>query len=92
MQFQYKIVVLLKYCRNLSAFHHDKKVGDLNYRLNLSPYMKTHPVFYLDRLKQFVDSQEITYSHRSNVSDHVGDHASNDSTVERMASREHSRL
>ena len=46
-----------------------EEVGDLNYRLTLPPYMKTHPVFYVGRLKRYVDPEEITYPHRSNETD-----------------------
>ena len=40
-----------------------EEVGDLNYRLTLPPYMKTHPVFYVGRLKRYVDPCEATYPH-----------------------------
>ena len=43
--------------------------GDLNYRLTLPPYMKTHPVFYVGRLKRYVDPEEIQYPNRTKVSD-----------------------
>ena len=46
-----------------------EEVGDLNYRITLPPYMKTHPVFYVGRLKRYVDPEEIKYPHRSNVAD-----------------------
>ena len=44
-------------------------VGDQKYRLTLLPYMKTHPVFYVGRLKRYVDTQGVTYSHQSNETD-----------------------
>ena len=59
-----------------------EEVGDLNYRLSLPPYMKTHPLFYVCRLKRYVHPQEITYPHGSNVSDHVDDHVTNNGAVE----------
>ncbi|CAI5732571.1 unnamed protein product [Peronospora farinosa] len=31
--------------------------------------MKTHPVFYVGRLKRYVGPEEITYPHRSNETD-----------------------
>ena len=37
--------------------------GDLNYRLTLPPYMKTHPVFYVGRLKRYVDPNKVTNPH-----------------------------
>ena len=40
-----------------------EEVGDLNYRLTLPPYMKTHPVFYVCRQKRYVDPNEVTYPH-----------------------------
>ena len=46
-----------------------EEVGDLNYRLTLPLYIKTHPVFYVGRLKRYVDPEEIQYPHRSNVID-----------------------
>ena len=46
-----------------------EEVGDLNYRLTLPPYIKTHPVFYVGLLKRYVDPEEITYPHRSNETD-----------------------
>ena len=55
--------------RFIGPFTVVEEVGDLNYRLTLPPYMKTHPVFYVGRLKQYVDPDEITYPHRSNETD-----------------------
>ncbi|CAH0486214.1 unnamed protein product [Peronospora farinosa] len=58
--------------RLIGPFTVVEEVGDLNYRLTLPPYMKTHPVFYvgrLKRLKRYVDPEEITYSHQSNETD-----------------------
>ena len=46
--------------RFIGPFTVVEEVGDLNYRLTLPPYMKTHPVFYVSRLKRYVDPQEIT--------------------------------
>ena len=46
-----------------------EEVGDINYRLTLPLYIKTHSVFYVGRLKRYVDPQEITYPHRSNDTD-----------------------
>ena len=51
--------------------------------------MKTPPVYYVGRLKRFVDPQEITYPHESNVSNHVDDHAMNDGAMEVAASMGH---
>ena len=57
-----------------------EEVGDLNYRLTLPPYMKTHPLLYVGRLKRYVDPQEIpqeiTYPHRSNETDGDADRES----------------
>ena len=47
--------------------------------------MKTYPLLYIGRLKRYVDSQEITSPHGSDVSDHVNDEATNDGTVEGTA-------
>ena len=55
--------------RFIGPFTVVEEVGDLNYRLTLPPYMKTHPVFYVGRLKRYVDPQEITYPHQSNETD-----------------------
>ena len=55
--------------RFIGPFTVVEEVGDLNYRLTLPPYMKTHPVFYVGRLKRYVDPEEITYPHRSNETD-----------------------
>ena len=38
-----------------------EEVGELNYRLTLTPYMKTHPVFYVDRLERYLDPNEVSY-------------------------------
>ena len=38
-----------------------EKISDVNYRINLPTKMKTHPVFYVGRLKRYVDPQEVTY-------------------------------
>ena len=59
-----------------------EEVEDINYRLSPPQYMKTLTVFYVGRLKRYVDSQEITYSHGFDVSNHVDDHATNDGVVE----------
>ena len=37
-----------------------EEVGDLNYRLILPPYMKTLPIFYVGRLKRYVDHNDVT--------------------------------
>ncbi|CAI5715548.1 unnamed protein product [Peronospora effusa] len=55
--------------RFIGPFTVAEEVGDLNYRLTLPPYMKTHPVFYVGRLKRYVDPEDITYPHRSNETD-----------------------
>ena len=67
-----------------------EEVGDLNYRLSLSPYMKTHPVFYVGRLKRYVDPQEITYPHESNVRDRDVDHAMSHGATEGMVTESNS--
>lgn len=59
-----------------------EEVGALNYRVDLSPYMKTHPVFYVGCLKRYMDPQEITYPHRSNEADDDADHYSSVHAVE----------
>ena len=46
-----------------------EEFGDLNYRLTLPPYMKTHPVIFVGRLKRYVNPVEIQFSHQSNVTD-----------------------
>ena len=66
MQFLYYLVVLLSYCPDSLG---SLQVGDLNYRLTLPPYMKTHPIFYVGRLKRYVDPEVITYPHQSNETD-----------------------
>ena len=40
-----------------------EEVGDLNYRLTLPLYMKTHPVFNGGRLKRYVNPNEVSYPH-----------------------------
>ncbi|CAI5722198.1 unnamed protein product [Peronospora effusa] len=55
--------------RFIGPFTVVEEVGDINYRLTLPPYMKTHPVFYVGRLKRYVDPEEITYPHQSNETD-----------------------
>ena len=75
--------------RFIGPFTVVEEVEDLNYRLSLPPFMKTPPVYYVGRLKRFVDPQEITYPHESNVSNHVDDHAMNDGAVEVKASMGH---
>ncbi|CAI5710061.1 unnamed protein product [Peronospora effusa] len=55
--------------RFIGPFTVVEEVGDLKYRLTLPPYMKTHPVFYMGRLKRYVDPEEITYPHPSNETD-----------------------
>ena len=57
-----------------------EEVGNLNYKLALPPYMKTHPVFYVGSLKRYVDPEEITYPHHPNTVDDI-DHASNMMTL-----------
>ena len=49
--------------RFIGPFTVVEEVGDVNYRLTLPPYMKTHPVFYVGRLKRYVDPNEVTYPH-----------------------------
>ena len=49
--------------RFIGPFTVVEEVGDINYRLTLPPYMKTHPVFYVGRLKRYVDPNEVTYPH-----------------------------
>ena len=66
-----------------------EEVRDLNYRLSLPPYMKTHPVIFRGFTTIYVDPQEITYPHWPNVSDHVDDHATKNGTGEGTASIEH---
>ena len=62
MQFLYYLEVLQNYCRvTLSHLPWLKKGGDLNYRLTLPPYMKTHPVFYVGRLKRYLDPNYLLY-------------------------------
>ena len=38
-----------------------ERIGDVNYALDLPSYMKTHPVFYVGRLKRYVDPSVATY-------------------------------
>ena len=47
--------------RYIGPFTVVEEVGDLNYRLTLHPYMNTHPIFYVGRLKRYVDPGEIIY-------------------------------
>ena len=62
--------------RFIGPFTLVEEVRDLSYRLTLPPYMKTHPVFYVGRLKRYVDPQEIPYPHRSNETDGDADRES----------------
>ena len=55
--------------RFIGPFTVVEEVGDLNYRLTLPPYMKTHPVFYVGRLKRYVDPNEVTYPHLAKETD-----------------------
>ena len=72
--------------RFIGLFNVVEEVGYLNYKLSLPSYMKTPPpVFYVGRLKRYVDPQEIPYPHGSNVSNHVDDHATNGVAVEGKA-------
>ena len=50
---------------------------------------RRHPVFYVGRLKRYVDPRAITHPHESNVSDYVDDHASIDGAGEGTALMEH---
>ena len=72
--------------RLVGPFNVVEEVRGLQYRLFLRPEMKKHPVFYLGCLSRYVDPQEITYSHGSNVSNLIDDHATNDGAVEGTAS------
>ena len=92
MQCQYSQGVLLNYCRIcIGPYTVVEEVRDLNYRLSLPPYMLTHPVFYVCRLKRYVDPQEITYPHESNVRDCNVDHAMSHSAAEGVATESNSR-
>ena len=57
------------------------------YRPALPLYTNTQPVYYVDLVKRYVDSQQYIYTHDYNMSDHVNDHATNDGRAKGMASR-----
>lgn len=48
--------------RIIGPFTVVEEVGDLNYRLTIPPYMKTHPIFYGGRFKRYIDLNEVKYS------------------------------
>ena len=46
-----------------------EEVGDLNYRLTLPSYIKTHPVYYVGRLKRYIDPNEVKYTQSEETGD-----------------------
>ena len=46
-----------------------EEVGDLNYRLTLPPYMKTHSVFYVGRLERYINPNEVKYPQSEETGD-----------------------
>ena len=55
--------------RSIGPFTVVKEVRNLNYRLTLPPYMKTLTVFYVGRLKRYVDPNEIKYPQSEKTDD-----------------------